>query len=93
MLEFLGRLFGREEGSKKAAKDRLRLVLVHDRASLSPQLLECLKEDLIQTISKYLEIDIDGLEVNLDQEEETMALVANIPIRSVRRGVPAKANS
>lgn len=91
MLDFFNRIFGRDEGSKKAAKDRLRLVLVHDRTSLSPQLLESLKEELIQTISKYLEIDTAGLEVNLDQEEETMALVANIPIRSVRRGVAAKA--
>ncbi|HLS90403.1 MAG TPA: cell division topological specificity factor MinE [Limnochordia bacterium] len=93
MLEFFGRLFGRDEGSKKAAKDRLRLVLVHDRASLSPQLLESLKEDLIETISKYMEIDTEGLEVNLDQEEDTMALVASIPIRRVRRGVAVKANS
>ncbi|MBO2522181.1 MAG: cell division topological specificity factor MinE [Firmicutes bacterium] len=93
MRDFFGRLFSREEGSKKAAKDRLRLVLVHDRTSLSPHLLDTLKEDLIQTISKYLEIDTEGLEVNIDQEEETMALVASIPIRSVRRGVVAKANS
>src|SRR5690606_16881259 len=64
MRDFFGRLFSREEGSKKAAKDRLRLVLVHDRTSLSPHLLDTLKEDLIQTISKYLEIDTEGLEVN-----------------------------
>lgn len=92
MLDFLGKIFGRDEGSKKAAKDRLRLVLVHDRAKLSPQLIEALKGDLIEVISRYLEIDEDGLEVNLDQEEETMALVANIPVRQVRRGVEAKVN-
>ena len=44
-------------------------------------------------ISKYMEIDTEGLEVNFDHEEETMALVASIPIRQVRRGVAAKANS
>lgn len=93
MFEFLGRLFGRDEGSKKAAKDRLRLVLVHDRTSLSPRLLENLKEDMIKVISKYLEIDEQGLEVTFDQEEETTALIANIPIRQVRRGVEIKANS
>lgn len=93
MLDFFGRLFGKDEGSKKAAKDRLRLVLVHDRAKLSPQLMENLKVDLIEVISKYMEIDTDGLEVNFDHEEDTMALVASIPIRKVRRGVGAKANS
>lgn len=93
MLDFFGKIFGRDEGSKKAAKDRLRLVLVQDRASLSPYLMENLKEDLIETISKYMEIDTEGLEVNLDHEEESMALVASIPIRKVRRGVAAKANS
>lgn len=93
MFDFLNRIFGREEGSKKAAKERLRLVLVHDRASLSPHLIEALKEDLIQVISKYMEIDKEGLEVALDQEDETMALVANIPVRQVRRGVEVKVNS
>lgn len=93
MFDFINKLFGKDEGSKKAAKDRLRLVLVHDRASVSPRLLESLKGDLIAVISKYMEIDEEGLEVNLDQEEETMALVASIPIRQVRRGVEARANS
>lgn len=93
MIDLFGRIFAREEGSKKAAKERLRLVLVHDRTSVAPHLLESLKGELIEVISKYLEIDESGLEVNLDQEEETMALVASIPVRSVRRGVAAKANS
>lgn len=93
MFDFFGKLFGKDEGSKKAAKERLRLVLVHDRASVSPHLLENLKEDLIQVISKYLEIDEEGLEVSLDQEEESTALIANIPIRRVRRGVEVRANS
>lgn len=94
MFERFGRILGgKGEGSKKAAKERLQLVLVHDRASMAPHLLECLKGDLIQVISKYMEIDESGLEVNLDQEEETVALVASIPIRSVRRGFVAKANS
>lgn len=93
MFDFLSRIFGKDEGSKNAAKERLRLVLVHDRASLSPHLIDNLREDLIKVISKYMEIDESGLEVALDQEEETMALVANIPIRRVHRGMEANANS
>lgn len=85
MFEFIGKLFGSSEGSKSKAKERLRLVLVHDRASLSPGLVESLKEELIQVITKYLEIDEDGLEVNFDEGDDSVALIANIPVKNVRR--------
>ncbi|NMA62265.1 MAG: cell division topological specificity factor MinE [Firmicutes bacterium] len=88
MFEFIGKLFGGgSEGSKKQAKERLRLVLVHDRASLSPGLVEDLKEELIQVISKYMEIDEDGLEVNFDESDDSVALIANIPVKTVKRNV------
>lgn len=93
-LESLVRMFGREAPSKDIAKERLRLVLVHDRASvrvggsnLSPQFLEMLKNELIQVINRYLEIDSSHINVNLISEGGTVALVANIPIRSMRRGL------
>lgn len=86
MLDFLMRFFGRETASKKIAKERLRLVLVHDRVGVSPHLLEELKNDLINVISEYLDIDKTGLEVNLTHEDDSVALVANIPILRVKRG-------
>ena len=56
IMEFIGRFFGKESvNSKDMAKDRLRLVLVHDRINMSPQVLEALKEDLIKVINKYME--------------------------------------
>lgn len=85
MLEFLTKLFGKDGGSKNVAKERLRLVLVHDRTSISPQLLETLKIDLIQVISKYMDIDETALEVNLDSSGSTVALVANIPVKGMKR--------
>lgn len=86
MLEFLLRVFGKEgTSSKNVAKERLRLVLVHDRADLSPQMLEDLKEDLIKVISNYMEIDERALEVNLDTSDNTVALVANIPVIKMKR--------
>ncbi len=88
VMEFLTRLFGSTESSGKVAKQRLQLVLVHDRANLSPQMLVLLKEDLITVISKYMEIDEEGLEVTLDRTDDQVALVANIPIKRVRRPVP-----
>lgn len=89
MLEFLQRIFGKDSAtaSKKVAKERLRLVLVHDRADLSPQMLEALKEDLIRVISDYMEIDQDALEVSLTNESDSVALVCNIPVLRLKRAV------
>lgn len=86
MLDFINRIFGRENpSSKNVAKERLRLVLVHDRAGVSPELLESLKADLINVISNYMEIDKEGLEVTLDSSESQVALVANIPVKGMKR--------
>ncbi len=86
MLEFLNRMFGREaSGSKNVAKERLRLVLVHDRASVSPQLLQTLKSELIRVIEKYMDIDEEALEISLDSNETQVALVASIPVKGMKR--------
>jgi len=86
MLDFLNRLFGRENSSSKnVAKERLRLVLVHDRVGVSPELLQALKTDLIQVINNYMEIDEEALEVSLDSSENQVALVANIPVKKMKR--------
>ncbi len=85
MLEFLTRLFSRDGGSKNVAKERLRLVLVHDRTSITPQLIEALKTDMIQVISNYMDIDETALEVSLDSSGNTVALVANIPVKGMKR--------
>lgn len=86
MFDFIARLFGREENkSKEIAKERLRLVLVHDRASVSPQFLEMIKEELIRVISEYMEIDQQALDVQLTSEDSSVALIANIPVKNVKR--------
>lgn len=88
MLDFLKQFWNRDsDSSKQIAKERLRLVLVHDRVNVSPSLLEALKEDLLEVISKYMEIEENGLEVNLDRSENSVALVANIPVRRMKRAV------
>ncbi len=86
MFDFISRLFGKEENkSKDVAKERLRLVLVHDRATVSPEFLETIKEELIRVISDYMDIDQDALDVKLSEEDNSVALVANIPVKSVKR--------
>jgi cell division topological specificity factor len=86
VFDFIARLFGREENkSKDVAKERLRLVLVHDRSSVSPQFLEMIKEELIRVISEYMEIDQQALDVQLSSEDNSVALIANIPVKKVKR--------
>ncbi|MDX8334946.1 MULTISPECIES: cell division topological specificity factor MinE [Cetobacterium] len=73
-----------KEKSSSVAKDRLKLVLIHDRAMLSPKMLETLKDEIIAVISKYVEIDKDALNIEVSQEADSgreTALVANIPIK------------
>lgn len=84
-MDFFSRVMGKDTSSKNIAKERLRLVLVHDRSSVSPQLLESLKEDMIQVISDYMEIDKMGMTVNLSSDEKSVALVANIPVIKINR--------
>ncbi len=88
LANIMSRFFGREEEvntSKNEAKKRLRLVLVHDRLDISESMMENLREDLIATIGKYMEIDQDALDVTLSREDEGVALVANIPVLNVKR--------
>ncbi|ABI68934.1 cell division topological specificity factor MinE [Syntrophomonas wolfei] len=86
MLDIINRLLGRENaGSRDIARERLRLVLIHDRASVSPNFLNALKEELIRVIREYMEIDEESLIVDLENEENSVALVANIPIRGFKR--------
>jgi cell division topological specificity factor len=84
-MDLIGKFFTEDTTSKNIAVERLRLVLVHDRANISPGLMEALKEDLIAVISKYMDIDEESMEINLNSGELSAALVANIPVKRIRR--------
>ena len=77
--------------SKNVAKDRLKLVLVHDRVNCSSQILEMLKTDIIKVISNYMEIDEEELDIQITQTQSddktgtVPVLYANIPIKSMRK--------
>jgi cell division topological specificity factor len=88
MFDLLQKMFGKETPrSKDVAKERLRLVLVHDRVNVSPQFMEVLKEDMIKAISNYMEINEKDMEINLTQTSTSqIALVANIPVNRMKRG-------
>ena len=69
-----------EETSKDTACNRLRVVLMQDRTNLNPQLLERMRTELIELLSKYVEMDKEALELNFEQEGEQMALMLSIPV-------------
>lgn len=80
----------KKKSSGDVAKDRLKFLLVSDRAKCSPEVMEMLKKDIIQCISKYMEIDYDGLDIQITNTEasgdggNSPALFANIPIKEVK---------
>ncbi len=77
--------FSRKPAPKDVAKDRLRLVLMQDRISLAPGTVEQMKDDVIVAISKYVEIDRAGIEFSWKDIDRKRALVASIPVISIRR--------
>ena len=86
-MDFLKRLFGGgNEGSSQKAKDRLRIVLIHDRTDISPQLLNNLRDEIVAVLTKYMDIDQEKIEIDLDRDEKAVALVANIPVIRIKRG-------
>lgn len=82
--------FFKKKTSSNVAKDRLKLVLVSDRANCSPEIMEQMKNDIINVISKYVEIDTEGLDIKITQTESegnngtVPALFANIPIKDLK---------
>ena len=96
LRDILDKLLGRQPASAKTARERLQLVLAHDRSDLSPELLDQMRREIFEVVAKYVEIDLDEGEVSLETEDRMTALVANLPIkRSQAKALsnPAKAVS
>ncbi len=69
-----------KESAKDVACNRLKLVLMQDRTNLSPAIMERMRNELIDLLSKYLELDRELLDLNLAQEDDQMALMLSIPV-------------
>jgi len=80
-MSFFDRIFGKKS-SANDAKERLQLVLIHDRTDLTPAELDSLKDDLIETISRHVEIDVQGMQIGMEHDGRSQRLVADIPIKS-----------
>lgn len=85
-MKLLDRLVRRQEPpSGEIARERLRLVLAHDRANISPGLLEVLKDEIIAVISRHVPIDPEGVQVTYTEGPRVNRLVADIPLQTGRR--------
>ncbi len=82
--------FYKRKVSGDYAKDRLKLLLISDRANCSPDIMEQMKNDIIDVISRYMEVDKDGLDIQVtlteldDENRSVPAIFANIPIKDLR---------
>lgn len=85
------KLFSTKPTPKEVAKDRLQLILIHDRSDVSPEFLEIIKGEILKVLSNYAEFDNGDIEVKLTRTDEgensSPALVASIPIKSMKKKI------
>ena len=90
-MAFFNKVFsGNNATPKQVAKDRLRLILIHDRGELPNEVLEKIKTELLEVLAKYIEIKDEDMDITVASQDSVEgeagpALIANIPIKNVKR--------
>ena len=86
LRDIINKLLRRQPASASTARERLQLVLAHDRSDLSTELLDQMRKEILEVVAKYVEIDVDEGAVSLETEDRMTALVANLPIKRTMTG-------
>ena len=85
MLKAIVRRFFGEKASAQVARQRMQVVLMHDRMDISPDIMEALKNDIIAALSRYMELDRRTIRIDLEQGKNYTALISNVQIKRVYR--------
>ena len=86
LRDIINKLLRRQPASASTARERLQLVLAHDRSDLSTDLLDQMRKEILEVVAKYVEIDMEEGAVSLETEDRMTALVANLPIKRTLNG-------
>jgi len=86
LRDIINKLLRRQPSSASTARERLQLVLAHDRSDLSTDILDQMRKEILEVVAKYVEIDMDEGAVSLETEDRMTALVANLPIKRTLNG-------
>ena len=86
LIELLERIFPtlNDRNSRQEVKNRLKLILAHDRSDLTPQMIESMRREILEVVSKYVDLDADAMDFSLENSSRVTSLVANLPILRVK---------